>query len=161
MRPIISIIAAVGENNAIGYKNKLPWHIPEDLKRFKKITSGAPVIMGYNTFLSLGKPLTGRANIVLMHERAIKIKSCQAAQSIKQAIDIARRYKPKEIFFIGGAQVYKQAMQLADKLYITKVKGSFKADAFFPDYENFGNVKKVGGGQYGKYEYEFIICNKN
>lgn len=139
-KPAISIIVACDENRGIGKNGKIPWHIPEDLKRFKKITMGHPVIMGRKTFKSIGKPLAGRTNIIITRDRKFKIPNCITVHSIKEAIDKAKKLDKEEVFIIGGAQIYKQAMVFADRLYLTKVKGNYDADTFFPDYSKFSKV---------------------
>ena len=135
-KPTISIIVAVGENLAIGKDNKLLWNIPEDLKHFKQTTSGHPIIMGERTFYSIGKPLPNRQNIILSEKMDLKIDGAVVAHSIDEAINIASQNNEEEIFFIGGAMVYKQALPIADRLYITVVKGDFEADTFFPEYKD-------------------------
>ena len=159
-KPIISIIAAVAENNAIGKNNKLLWHIPDDLRHFKEITSGHPVIMGQRTYESLGKSLPGRLNIVLSTDSNFHPAGVVISHSIDDAIALASEKDDKEIFFIGGGQVYKQAIKLADKLYLTIVEGKYDADTFFPDYTMFKKKKVTGSGKYGKYKYRFMELTK-
>jgi dihydrofolate reductase len=128
----ISIIVAVAENNAIGKDNDLLWHISEDLKRFKRITSGHKMIMGKNTFLSLPvRPLPNRTSIVITDDKADNYKGCIMAYSIEDAI--AKCEADEECFIIGGGSIYRQFMPLADKLYLTKVNRSYEADVFFPE----------------------------
>lgn len=155
-KPTISIIAAVAENNAIGKDNKLLWHIPADLKHFKDITTGHPVIMGQRTFESLGKPLPGRLNIVLSHDNNYHPARASVVSSIDDAVSLASKRDKDEIFFIGGGMVYKQAINIADKLYLTIVEGNFDADTFFPDHDEFKKVVDTGHGKFGKYKYRFI-----
>ena len=143
----ISIIAAIGKNRELGKDNKLLWYIPEDLKRFKKLTTGHVVIMGRKTFESLEKPLSNRINIIITHQKnyyPFENKKNQnykviISHSLNEAIKAAKKYeKPDgEIFIIGGGTIYQQAISLADKLYLTIVEGKFKADTFFPDYSLF------------------------
>ncbi len=128
----ISIIVAIAENNAIGKDNKLLWHIPDDLKRFKKITANHTVIMGKNTFFSLPSgALPNRKNIVISDDKNDKIKDCVMAYSIEDAIN--KCDDNKENFIIGGASVYRQFLKYTNKLYLTKVHKSFEADTFFPE----------------------------
>ena len=127
---MISIIAAVARGGVIGGGNSLLWHISEDLKRFKAITSSHPVIMGRKTFLSLGRPLPNRTNVVITRDSAFAAEGCTVAGSLRQAIEM---FDPKqEIFIIGGGQIYAQAMPLADCLYITYVDASYDGDTYFP-----------------------------
>ncbi len=130
----ISIIAAIDENNAIGKDNKLLWHLPEDLKRFKRITGGHTIIMGKNTYYSLPfRPLPGRVNIVISDRPGEQIDNCLMAYSIEDVM--LKCDDQKENFICGGASVYKQFYPLAQKLYITKVHSTFKADTFFPEID--------------------------
>ena len=128
----ISIIVAVAENNAIGKDNDLLWHISDDLKRFKKITSGHKIIMGKNTFLSLPiRPLPNRTSIVITDDMSDNYEGCIMAYSIEDAM--TKCDEDEECFIIGGGSIYKQFMPLADKLYLTKVGRNYEADTFFPD----------------------------
>ncbi|MES2416495.1 MAG: dihydrofolate reductase [Patescibacteria group bacterium] len=128
----ISIIAAIGKNNELGKENKLLWHLPADLKHFKEITSGNPVIMGRKTFESIGKALPNRRNIIVTRDKNYKIEGIEIAHSLEEALTICK--DGNEVFIIGGAEIYKQAMVFADKLYITEVEAEDKkADAFFPE----------------------------
>jgi dihydrofolate reductase len=131
---MISIIVAIAENMAIGKNNDLLWHIPADLKRFKSITSGHPVIMGKRTWESLPRrPLPNRRNIVITDIPGEQIEGCEMAYSIDEAID---RCKPEEEnFIIGGASVYRQFLPHADRLYLTLVQKSYDADVFFPEID--------------------------
>jgi dihydrofolate reductase len=126
-----SIIAAIAENYAIGKDNKLLWHISEDLKRFKELTSGKTIIMGKNTYLSLPvRPLKNRTNLVISDNPADQFEGCLMAYSLEEAIEKAD--SEKENFVIGGAMVYKQFFTIAQRLYITHVLNIFDADTFFP-----------------------------
>lgn len=162
MKPFtISIIACIGKNRAIGRDNKLLWRLPEDLKHFRTITSGHPVIMGQKTFESLGsKLLPGRTNIVLSKDDKFRAEDCTVAHSIEDALAESKKVNANEIFFIGGGQVYAQALPLADKLYLTVVDDSPAADTYFPDYSAFGKVSKTGEGQSGNLHYEFLELTK-
>jgi len=133
MKPI-SIIVAIASNNAIGKDNDLLWHISDDLKRFKRITSGHPVIMGKNTFFSLPfRPLPKRRNIVLTDIKDEQIEGCEMAYSIEESIELMDA--SQENFIMGGGSIYHQFMPLAQKLYITKVHQDFEADTFFPEID--------------------------
>ncbi len=130
MKPI-SIIVAIASNNAIGKDNDLLWHISDDLKRFKRITSGHPVVMGKKTFFSLPfRPLPNRRNIVLTDIKGEQIDGCEMAYSIEDSIKLMDT--SQENFIIGGGSIYKQFMPIAQKLYITKIHREFDADTFFP-----------------------------
>ena len=128
----ISIIVAIAENYAIGKDNKLLWHISDDLKRFKRITTGHTLIMGKKTFKSLpGGPLPDRKNIVISDDKNDKFDDCIMAYSINDALD--KCDDDKENFIIGGGTIYAQFLKYATKLYITRVHKSFDADTFFPE----------------------------
>jgi dihydrofolate reductase len=129
---MISIIVAIAENMAIGKNNDLLWHIPADLKRFKQITSGHPVIMGKRTWESLPRrPLPNRRNIVITDIAGEKIDGCEMAYSIDEAISMSN--PADENFIIGGASVYRQFLPHAHRLYLTRVHKSFDGDVFFPE----------------------------
>lgn len=128
----ISIIVAVAKNNVIGYKNQLPWYIPEDLKRFKKITSHHHIVMGQKTFESIGKPLPNRTNIILTDNPDFKSKGCVSVHSIEEAIKVAKNNGESEMIVIGGASVYEQFLPISSKIYLTKINKNYMGDRFFP-----------------------------
>lgn len=135
--PRISVIAALAGNRAIGKDNKLLWHIPDDLKRFKTLTMGKPMIMGRKTFESLPGILPGRLHIVVTRgpEKIETHENVIATRSLQQALDTAKTMSAVEIFIIGGGEIYRQALEQgqADRLYLTYVKGRPEADTFFPE----------------------------
>jgi dihydrofolate reductase len=128
----ISLIVAAAENNAIGKNNQLLWHLPNDLKFFKNTTWGMPVIMGRKTFESVNKPLPGRFNIVITRQANWKADSVIAATDLQDALQKAAETNCNEIFIIGGGEIYKQAYELADKIYLTRVHTEIDGDTFFP-----------------------------
>lgn len=135
----ISLIAAIASGNrALGKDNKLIYRIPEDLKRFKEITSGHTIIMGRKTFESIGKPLPNRTNIIITHDPKYFAEGGVVVNSLEEAIQQVPGND--EVFVIGGGQIYKEAINFADKLYLTVVEGSPDADTFFPDYSEFKKV---------------------
>lgn len=138
--PKISIIAAVGKNRELGKKNELIWRISADLKRVKDLTMGHPIIMGWNTYQSIGRPLPGRTNIVLSWS-PVDIPGCTVCTSLEEALTAARKTEQKEIFIFGGASVYNAAISLTDRLYLTVIDAEdLDADAFFPDYSTFAHT---------------------
>ena len=155
-RTKISIIAAIAENRAIGKNNKLLWHIPQDMKHFRKITSGHPVVMGRKTYESLGRPLPDRTNIVVTRDKLFRAKGCIICYSLDIAIRTAGAKDSQEIFIIGGGKIYEQAITLADKLYLTVVKGNYEADTYFPDYSDFKKVISGKEGEDSKYKFTFL-----
>jgi dihydrofolate reductase len=156
VKPKISMIAAISENRALGKDNKLLWHIPEDLKRFKKLTVGHPVIMGRTTYESIGKLLPDRINIVVTRNNNYKAIGCKITHSVEEAIEYARKTNQGEIFLIGGGQIYKQGIKYAEKLYLTIIKGNFEADAFFPDYSGFRKIIYQQKGNFKNYHFTFL-----
>jgi dihydrofolate reductase len=132
---VISFIVATSENNVIGKDNKLPWCLPTDMRYFKNVTWGMPVIMGRKSFESLGKALKGRTNIVVTRNKNWKAENAQAVQTIDQAITLAAQTDAKEIFIIGGAEIFRSALPSANRIYLTLVHGNFDGDAFFPEME--------------------------
>ncbi len=129
---MISIIVAVAANGVIGDNNSLLWHISEDLRNFKRITSGHPVVMGRKTFESLGRPLPNRTNVVVSRT-VTEIEGCRVAASLGEAI--AMFPEDEEVFIIGGAQIYAQALDAADKLYLTRVEHDYEGDTSFPEWD--------------------------
>lgn len=126
---MLSLIVAVAENGVIGDKNALLWHISEDLRRFKALTSGHPVVMGRKTYESLGRPLPERTNVVLTRQ-TIAIPGCTVVHSLQEAIAL---FAPQEeVFVIGGAEIYAEALPLADRFYLTRVMHPYAGDTRFP-----------------------------
>ena len=126
----INLIVAVDKNSGIGKNNLLPWHLPADLKHFKMITSGHPIIMGRKTFDSIGKVLPHRRNIVISRQSDLIIPGAEVSSSLNKAIDLCKG--EKDVFVIGGAQIFEQALPLASVLYLTVIHQDFNADVFFP-----------------------------
>jgi len=155
-KPKIIIIAAIGSNRELGLKNKLLWHIPEDMERFKQITLGHPVIMGRTTYESIGKPLPGRTNIVITRDQSYQVAGCLVCHSLEEAIEKAKELDNREIFLIGGGQIYGQGIKYADKLYLTIVKGNFEADTYFPDYSQFNKIVFQKESSDKNYRYTFF-----
>lgn len=152
----ISIIVAIAENNAIGKDNKLLWYLPDDLKRFKRLTTGHPVIMGKKTFESLPiKPLPNRTNIVLTDIPDEKIEGCTMAYSIDDAL--SKCPDGEECFVMGGGMIYRQFLEIADRLYITFIHKNFEADTFFPevDYSNWTLVEEEKHEDKGNSTFSF------
>jgi dihydrofolate reductase len=160
---LISLIAAVAKNNVIGNKGKIPWHISEDFKHFKEITMGHTIIMGQKTYESIGKPLPGRTNIVLTLDKNFKAQGCIIAYSPDEALQKAKSAEKKEVFIIGGGQVYKTFFSRSDKLYMTKVQKEFEGDTFFPKVGK-SNWKKIsskkGHSKEEDLNYEFVVFER-
>lgn len=130
-----TLIVAIGKNRGIGKANQLLWHLPKDLKHFKEITTGHPVIMGRKTFESIGRPLPNRTNIVISRREGWFQEGILIVGSIKEAMKFAKKID-EEVFVLGGGNIYEQTIDLADKLLVTKVDASMEADAFFPEIDH-------------------------
>ncbi|MCL1694820.1 MULTISPECIES: dihydrofolate reductase [unclassified Lysinibacillus] len=136
---MISLIVAHDNNNVIGYENGMPWHLPGDLKYFKDKTMGKPMIMGRKTFESIGRPLPGRRNIVITRDESYYADGIEVVTSLEGALALAGDVP--EIMIIGGEQIFRLSMDIADRLYITKINHAFNGDTYFPEYEqNFVEV---------------------
>jgi dihydrofolate reductase len=130
----ISLIVAMASNRAIGINNQLPWHLSADLKRFRQITMGSPILMGRKTYESIGRPLPGRTNVIISRDPAYKQEGCLVFNDIETAIESCCQ-KFQEIFVIGGSELYKSMLPRADTLYVTLINKEFSGDAFFPEID--------------------------
>lgn len=130
----LSIIAAMAENRAIGINNTLPWHLPEDLKRFKALTMGHHIIMGRKTYESLGRLLPGRTTVIVTRNKQYKVEGAIVVASLEAAIKACG--DDSEMFLIGGAELYQTGLALANKLYITEIHAAYEADAFLPEFDH-------------------------
>ena len=130
----ISLIVAAATNNVIGRDGALPWHLPDDLKRFRRLTVGKPIIMGRLTHESIGKPLPERQNIVISSCERLQADGCEVVNSPEAALAVAG--DAEEVMVIGGARVYEQMLPMADRIYLTRVHADIDGDTFFPDIDN-------------------------
>lgn len=130
---MISFIVAADENNVIGKNNQLPWHLPSDMKYFKNQTWGMTVIMGRKSLESLGKPLKGRKNIVVTRNKQWSCEGVEVAHSIDEALELAKQTGVNELFIIGGAEIFKEAMPIANRIYLTRIHHQFDGDVYFPE----------------------------
>jgi len=158
---MLSIIVAVAENNAIGKDNDLIWYIADDLKRFKRLTTGHTVLMGRKTFDSLPNgALPKRTNVVITRNQSLQLENCIILHSVEEAIE---KYKdvPEEIFILGGGSIYKKMLPYAQKIYLTEVHQSFDADVFFPEInmENWEVVSEEHHSKDEKNEYDFSFID--
>lgn len=154
---IISLIAAIGKNRELGYKNDLVWKIPEDIEFFKRTTMGHSVVMGQRTYESIGHPLPKRKNIILSRDKGFKVEDCLVVGSVEEALMAAGE---GEIFIIGGGQVYSQTIGLADRLYLTMIDKDSKADTFFPPFDQFEQSQNLGSGEFKGVKYSFLIFKR-
>jgi dihydrofolate reductase len=159
----LAIIVAIGENNVIGKDNSLLWKLSSDMKLFRNLTIGHPIIMGRKTYESIGKPLPGRLNIVITKQK-LSVEGIVIANSLEKAIKLAQETNDPEAFVIGGGEIYKLALPLVDKLYVTEVKGNFEGDTFFPKIDL--NIWKPSQRLYSEkdekndYDFEFVEYSK-
>lgn len=161
-QPRIALIAALAiKDRAIGFKNALLWHIPEDFRHFKETTSGHAIIMGENTYRSIGHPLPNRTNIILSPHPDFVPEGCVVARSIEDALEKARAVEAEEVFVCGGANVYQQFLPLCDRLYLTLVEGTYEADTFFPEYPQFTREISREDVDNGTYRFAFVILEKS
>lgn len=163
-KPILSAIVAMAENRIIGKDNKLPWHLPADLKHFKTITTGHPILMGRKTYESIGRPLPNRTNIIMTRDASYQAAGCIVVTSIEDALKQAAAHDAGEIFVIGGAEIYKQLMPHIQRIYLTIVHQPFDGDVYFPelDMKKWEKVvdEKHAADEQNAYAYEFITLEK-
>ena len=161
-KPRVSVIAALAKNGVIGIENRLPWRLPEDLAHFKALTLNHPILMGRKTFESLGRPLPGRTNVVITRNADYKPDGCLVADSIPTALALCK--DADEIFFIGGADLYAQAIPLVDRLYLTEVDIDAEGDAWFPDYDRvaFREVSREShrGAKGDGLAFDFVVYER-
>ncbi|MDE3839286.1 dihydrofolate reductase [Bacillus methanolicus] len=160
---MISLIWAMDENRVIGKDNQLPWHLPEDLKFFKRVTMGHPIAMGRKTHDSIGRNLPGRENIVITRQNDFQCDGCTVLHSVQELVDYAAE-KNKEVFVIGGAEIFKQILPFADRLYLTQIYDRFEGDTFFPElnmeeWELLSQEKGIKDEK-NPYDYEFLIYHR-
>lgn len=159
-RPRLSIIAAMAKNRAIGIDNTLPWRLPEDLKHFKALTLGHHILMGRKTWESLPGKLPGRTSVVITRSRDLEAPGCLVVNSIEDAI--AACEGDDEVFFIGGAELYRQALDVADRLYLTEIRTEFDGDAFFPEFspDLWQETERRPFKSEGGLECDFVVYDK-
>ena len=131
-RPFVSAIVAAAENNAIGKGNQLLWHLPNDLRFFKRTTQGHPIVMGRKTYESVGKPLPNRRNIIITRQPDYTVDGAEVVHSLQEALTLC--VGKAEVFIVGGAEIYKQALPILGRIYLTRVHADVIGDAFFPDF---------------------------
>ncbi len=159
----ISIIVAAASDGAIGKDNKLLWHLPADMKFFKEKTMGHHIIMGRKTYESIGRPLPGRTTVIITRDLKYKAEGCLVAHSLNEAIEIASTNGDTEAMITGGAEIYNQAIEKADCIYLTEVQGKFEADTFFKiDKTSWAINEKQDykADDKNKFDYSFIILQK-
>lgn len=155
MYMIINMIAAMASNRIVGKNNQLPRHYSADMQHFKKITTGHVVVMGYNTFLSLGKPLPNRRNIVLRKEPVEKMEWYDSIEKMKKQLESEHMY---QIFIIGWASIYRQFLPIADYIYLTEIKKAYEWDTSFPEFEN--DFKEIERKHDVSGEMDFVVYKR-
>mgnify|MGYP000611756060 CR=1 FL=1 len=165
----VVLIAAFAQNRVVGIENRLPWHLPEDLKYFKRTTSGKAIIMGRKTYDSIGRPLPNRTNIVVTRNPEFTAPGIKVVTSLEAAIELAKEVNHingvDEVMVIGGASIYESALPIADRLYLTHVHAEVAGDAYFPEV-NFKQWAEVSREDYkasekNPYDYSFVVYEKN
>jgi dihydrofolate reductase len=162
----IALIVATSQNNVIGLDNQLPWHLPEDLKYFKAVTMGKPILMGRKTYDSIGRPLPGRDNIVLTRDTNWTADGVEVVNDLDAAIAASEKAckaaGADELMIIGGEQIYRKFLPLANKLYLTKVEAEVEGDAYFPaiDSNQWRQVAEKIPEKVGNYSYRFVVLER-
>jgi len=163
----LSLIVAVSRNGVIGINNQLPWHLPEDLKYFKSVTMGKPMIMGRKTYDSIGRPLPGRTNIVITRDPSWQAEGVEVASTLEAALELGRiacdKANADEIMVIGGEQIYRMTLPAAKRLYLTQVEAEVEGDAFFPeiDINDWQQVAETHPELTDTHPYRFLILDRS
>lgn len=159
---MISFIVAMDENNVIGYKNDIPWNLPNDLKYFKEVTSGHTIIMGRKTYEAIGRPLPNRRNIIVTENKAFDAKGCEVVHSFEEVEALVNT--KEEIFIIGGAALFEQFLPVVDRIYLTIIHETFPGDTYFPQWqeEDWKTIEKRQGitDEKNPYPHTFITLER-
>lgn len=165
---IISLIAALAKNRVIGKNNDLPWRLPDDMKYFMETTKGHCVIMGRKNYDSLPhkfRPLANRTNIVVTRQQNFEAAGCIVVHSMEDALKTAQQHNEKEVFVMGGAEIYKQALPVANRLYLTEIDGEIDGDTFFPsvNYNDYTEISRInhGADEKHRYAFDFVVYERN
>ncbi len=160
---IISIIAAMGNQRAIGINNSLPWKLPADMQWFRQCTLGKPIIMGRTTYESIGKPLPGRKNVIVSRNKDYIVEGATVVHSLEQAIE-AVQGEP-EVMIIGGSNIYSQALDFANRLYLTEIYADFTADSWFPEFDlaqwSTVSSEEHQADEKNAYNYRFLVLDRS
>lgn len=160
---MISLIVAMDKHRLIGRDNQLPWHLPQDLAYFKKVTMNHKIIMGRKTFESIGRPLSGRENIIVTRDLTYSQEGCTILHSIDEILELSSR-SDEELFVIGGAEIFKEILPVSDRLYITEIDDVFEGDTYFPDRKETEwkkiSVEKGTRDKKNPYDFEFVVYEK-
>ncbi len=158
----LSLIAALADNYVIGKQNQLPWHLPADLKHFKELTWGKPILMGRKTYESIGKPLPGRRNIIITRDNEFRAEGCEILHTLEDALALTQEVP--ELMIIGGAELFAQTLPKADRLYLTLIHYPFDGDSFFPhwnpkEWQETARVDLAANAQ-TPYAYSFVLLQR-
>lgn len=159
----ISMIAAASENNVIGKSNDLVWHMPADFKYFKEKTNGHVILMGRKTFESLGKPLKNRTHVIISTSMDENTEGVNVFRNLQEGLDWAKSKENDELFIIGGANIYKQCIAIADRIYLTRIHGEFEGDSFFPEIDSnweLTSETRNKSDEKNPYDYTFLVFDK-
>lgn len=160
----VAMIAALASNRVIGRDNTLPWHLSGDLKYFKRITMGKPLLMGRKTYESIGRPLPGRTNIVLSRQEGFSPLGVQSVSTLPQALHLAEAEQAVELMVIGGEAIYREMLPMAHRLYLTEVHGAVEGDAWFPalEMDQWKEVSRedIDQGEGDDYSYSFVVLDR-
>ena len=158
----VALIAALAENRVIGRDNRLPWRVPADLKHFRALTMGKPVIMGRKTWESIGRPLPGRDNIVVTRAAGYRAEGCRVVHSVSEALQAATG--ADEAMIIGGANLYEQTLDAADRLYLTQIRAEVEGDACFPEFDTqaWREIEREShpADERNEYAYDFVVLER-
>lgn len=162
----LSLLVAMARNRVIGQNNKLPWHLPADLKHFKSLTMGKTIVMGRKTYESIGRPLPGRTNIIITRQTSYQVPGAIVVNSVEDALLVCEKTgtADSEHFMIGGEELFRQTLEICQRIYITEIQQDFKGDTFFPefdpdDWEEIQRDKHFSDGD-NNIEYHFVILNR-
>ena len=156
---IVSAIVALSKNKVIGLNNSLPWHIPQDLKHFRQITTGHPVIMGRKTFESIGRVLPNRENVIISRQEGFKVEGARRVASPEAALALFRD-RDEEVFFIGGAEIYRSIFPQVQRLYLTQIHQEIRGDSYFPDFDRDDFVEVSRTDHPGEPSFSFILLER-
>jgi len=162
MKPRLSIIVAAAKNRIIGIDNALPWRLPADIAYFKALTMGHHIVMGRKTYESLGRPLPGRTSVIVTRDPGYAVPGCVVVHSLAEAIDACAG--DDEAFFIGGENLYRQVLEVADRLYLTEVQAEVAGDAWFPEFDRKAwreiSRKSCQADEKNPYSYDFVVYDR-
>lgn len=159
-KPRISLIVALSENRVIGNKGEIPWRIPGEQKRFKEITMPHPMIMGRKTFESIGRILPGRPHIIVTRQENYTVDGATVVNTLEKAIEVAQEMDQDEVFVIGGGEIFKEAMPVVDRLYLTIIHKTIEGDAYFPAFAEFTKVLEKEDRTFEDVSYTYLTLER-